>query len=181
MNFEKLSEILRNSAVAGAGGAGFPTYAKLNKNADTIILNCAECEPLLKLHRQVLENYAFEILSALTIIADATQAKQIIIAIKDSYEEALEAVKAELYSFPKVKIKLLPEIYPAGDEVVTIYETTKRVVQPGNIPISVGVIVFNVETVLNVTFLIMWLLPSNVPVNAKPVAADIFVAYEIGL
>ena len=150
MNFEKLSEILRNSAVAGAGGAGFPTYAKLNKNADTIILNCAECEPLLKLHRQVLENYAFEILSALTIIADATQAKDIIIAIKASYEEALEAVKAELYSFPKVKIKLLPEIYPAGDEVVTIYETTKRVVQPGNIPISVGVIVFNVETVLNV-------------------------------
>ena len=150
MNFETLSKILRNAAVAGAGGAGFPTYAKLNKNADTIILNCAECEPLLKLHRQVLENYSFEILSALNVIAECVDAKDIIIAIKGSYTEALDAVKAELYSFPKVKIKLLPEIYPAGDEVITIYETTKRVVQPGNIPISVGVIVFNVETVLNV-------------------------------
>ena len=33
--------------VVGAGGAGFPSYAKLNEKADTIILNCAECEPYL--------------------------------------------------------------------------------------------------------------------------------------
>ena len=78
MNFETLVDIIRNSAVAGAGGAGFPTYAKLDKRADTIILNCAECEPLLKLHRQVLEKYAYEILSALTVIADAVDAKDII-------------------------------------------------------------------------------------------------------
>ena len=55
VTFEKLTEIIRENGVAGAGGAGFPTYAKLDKRADTIILNCAECEPLLKLHRQVLE------------------------------------------------------------------------------------------------------------------------------
>ena len=36
MNFEELSKILRDSAVSGAGGAGFPTYAKLNKNADIL-------------------------------------------------------------------------------------------------------------------------------------------------
>lgn len=150
MNFETLVEIIRDNAIAGAGGAGFPTYAKLNKNADTIILNCAECEPLLKLHRQVLEKYAYEILSALNTIADAVDAKDIIIAVKGSYTAAIEAVKANMDSFKKVKIGILPEIYPAGDEVVTIYETTGRVVQPGNIPISVGVIVFNVETILNV-------------------------------
>ena len=55
MDFKALSEILKNAGVVGAGGAGFPSYAKLNDKADTIILNCAECEPLLKLHRQVLE------------------------------------------------------------------------------------------------------------------------------
>jgi Na+-translocating ferredoxin:NAD+ oxidoreductase RnfC subunit len=43
----------------------------------------------------------------------------------------------------------LPEVYPAGDEVVTIYETTGRVVAPGKLPISIGVIVYNVETMLN--------------------------------
>lgn len=40
MEFEKLQEKLRMGGVVGAGGAGFPSYAKLNKNADTIILNC---------------------------------------------------------------------------------------------------------------------------------------------
>ncbi len=53
MNLKDLQGILRDNGIVGAGGAGFPTYAKLNSAADTVILNCAECEPLLKLHRQV--------------------------------------------------------------------------------------------------------------------------------
>ena len=48
----------------------------------------------------------------------------------------------------------MPEVYPAGDEVVTIYETTGRVVPPGKLPISVGVTVFNVETMLNAYYAI---------------------------
>ena len=150
MEFNELTSILKKSGVAGAGGAGFPTYAKLDKKADTIILNCAECEPLLKLHRQVLEKYAYEIISTLEMIADVVGAKDVIIGIKPSYKKAVLAVEAVLPSFKKTKIGFLPEIYPAGDEVVLIYETTKRVVPPGNIPITVGVTVFNVETILNV-------------------------------
>ena len=71
MELTKLIETMRNAGIAGAGGAGFPAYAKLNAAADTVILNCAECEPLFKLHRQVLARYAEEILSALTEIADS--------------------------------------------------------------------------------------------------------------
>lgn len=150
MELSQLVEIMRSNGVAGAGGAGFPSYAKLDKRADTIILNCAECEPLLKLHRQVLETYALEIMSTLAIIADAVEAEQVIIAIKPSYKGAIEAVKAHLGEYPKIRIGLLPEIYPAGDEVITIYETTGRVVAPGALPITQGVTVFNVETVYNV-------------------------------
>lgn len=150
MNITELSTVMRENGVVGAGGAGFPSYAKLNTKADTIILNCAECEPLLKLHRQVLEKYAFEILSTLETIADAVEAEHIIIAVKGSYKNAVEAVKANMSSFKRVEIGILPEIYPAGDEVITIYETTGRVVPPGSIPIEVGVIVYNVETIYNV-------------------------------
>ncbi len=134
----------------GCGGAGFPSYAKLNKSADTVILNCAECEPLLKLHRQVMEKYAYEIMTALEEVAGALEAENVIIAIKQSYSGAVEAIKANLSSFRRIKIGFLPEVYPAGDEVVTIYETTGRVVPPGSIPIAVGCIVYNVETVLNI-------------------------------
>lgn len=150
MELAELTQLMKQNGVAGAGGAGFPAYAKLDKRADTIILNCAECEPLLKLHRQVLEKYAYEIVSTLEMIADAVEAKDVIIGVKPSYRKAVEAVEAVLPSFQKTKIGLLPEIYPAGDEVILIYETTKRVVPPGNIPITVGVTVFNVETILNV-------------------------------
>ncbi len=149
MDMNTFGAIMREAGVVGAGGAGFPSYAKLNQTADTIILNCAECEPLLKLHRQVLARYAKEIMMTLEEIADAIGAEQVIIAVKHAYTEAVEAVEAHLGEFKKTKIGLLPEIYPAGDEVVTIYETTGRVVNPGALPITVGCIVYNVETIYN--------------------------------
>ena len=92
MNYDELVKIIKDSGIVGAGGAGFPTYAKLDKRADTIILNCAECEPLLKLHRQLLERNAYEILSALSIISKTVGADNIIIGIKGSYKNALAAV-----------------------------------------------------------------------------------------
>lgn len=61
MEIQTLKQILQESGIVGAGGAGFPTYAKLDERAEIIIMNCAECEPLLKLHRQLLEQHAEEI------------------------------------------------------------------------------------------------------------------------
>ncbi|MBE6733262.1 MAG: NADH-quinone oxidoreductase subunit J [Ruminococcaceae bacterium] len=149
MELNKLKDILRDGGVVGAGGAGFPTYAKLDQNADTLILNCAECEPLLKLHRQVLERYAKEILHTLNLIAKAVEAKHVYVAVKRSYQKTIEAVKPLLSFFENIEICELPEVYPAGDEVVLTYEVTGRVVPAGSIPIAVGVTVLNVETVYN--------------------------------
>ena len=150
MNFNKLVEIVKNSGIEGAGGAGFPSYAKLDKKIDTIILNCAECEPLFKMHRQLLAGHAYEIISALHMICETVGAKQFIIAVKEKHKKTVDAVEAVLTDYENGKLFLLPSVYPAGDEVVLIYETTKRRVPPGNIPISVGVCVYNVETVWNI-------------------------------
>ena len=65
MDINELKRILKENGVVGAGGAGFPSYAKIDERANTIILNCAECEPLLKVHRQVLEKYTYEIITTL--------------------------------------------------------------------------------------------------------------------
>ena len=48
MDLNELKVRLKENVAVGAGGAGFPSYAKLSEKADTIILNCAECEPLLR-------------------------------------------------------------------------------------------------------------------------------------
>ena len=92
MTFEELKKVVRDAGIAGCGGAGFPSYAKLDKRADTIILNCAECEPLFNLHRQLLANFAKEILTALEEIRKAVDAKQVIIAVKPAYKDAIDAV-----------------------------------------------------------------------------------------
>ena len=150
MNIKELGSILQQNGIVGAGGAGFPTYAKLNENAKTIILNCAECEPLLRLHRQLLEKYAREIVETFHMMGQVMGSKDIVIGIKKAYKGAIEALNAVIGDYEGVRLGLLDEVYPAGDEVVLIYEVTGKVVRPGGLPIECGVAVFNVETVYNV-------------------------------
>lgn len=150
MEIAELSRILRENGIVGAGGAGFPTYGKLSDKADTILMNCAECEPLLKLHRQLLQVYAKEILEAFALIAETVHAKEAIIGIKKEYKSTIEALNEYINDFPMVRIHELPGAYPMGDEVVLIYEATGKVVRPGGLPIESGVAVFNVETLYNV-------------------------------
>lgn len=149
MEMKELSQILQQNGVVGAGGAGFPTYAKLDTRAETIILNCAECEPLLRLHRQLLEKYAQEIIDTFHLIGELVGARELVIGIKKAYTKTIEALREVIGGYTNVRLGLLDEVYPAGDEVVLIYEVTGKVVAPGSIPIMSGVAVFNVETVYN--------------------------------
>lgn len=149
MKLTELQGILKDNGIVGAGGAGFPTYAKLSEKADTVILNCAECEPLLKLHRQVLETHPQEIFEALELISKTVNAEKIFVALKKSYVNTADAIKPFLEFFDNIEICLLDDVYPAGDEIVLTYEVTGRIVPPGDIPLSVGVMVLNVETVYN--------------------------------
>ena len=165
MKIAELSKILRENGIVGAGGAGFPTYGKLSEAADTILLNCAECEPLLKLHRQVLREHAQEIMKAFHLVAETLGAKAII-GIKSEYKSTIGALEAYIGEYPEMSIHRLPGAYPMGDEVVLIYEATGRVVRPGGLPIECGVAVFNVETMYNI-YSAVW---ENHPVTEKYVS-----------
>ena len=147
MDIKELQKIIQESGVVGAGGAGFPTYVKIDQRANTIIMNCAECEPLLKLHRQLLKLHAYEIMKTFQMIAETVGAQEAIIGIKKSYKDTVEELNRHLGEFPNMRLALLDEVYPMGDEIVLIYEATGRVVRPGGLPIEEGVAVFNVETV----------------------------------
>ena len=148
MDIKELQNIIQENGVVGAGGAGFPTYMKLTDKANTILMNCAECEPLLKLHRQLLEKHAYEIMKTFHMVQETVGAS-----------EAIE-------EFPGMRLHLLDEVYPMGDEVVLIYEATGRVVRPGGLPIEQGVAVFNVETLYN----IYQAVEKKEPVTAKYVS-----------
>jgi len=149
---DDLKKTIEACGIVGAGGGGFPSHLKLDSRANTILLNCAECEPLVQVDQQLLSNYAKEIISALIKLAEALDAN-IVIAIKKTYNAAISAAESAVAtldrSHPPIRIAILDDIYPTGDEVVLIYEALGIVVPPGSLPIDVGCIVYNVETVYN--------------------------------
>lgn len=141
-------EAVRLAGVVGAGGAGFPTHVKLSAQADIVIVNGAECEPLLRVDQQLLVLERDLLLIGLALAMESTGAREGVIALKAKYHAAVNALEGHLPA--GVRLHMLPDIYPAGDEVIVVHEVTGRVVPPGGLPIQVGVVVNNVQTLINV-------------------------------
>lgn len=137
----------RDAGLVGAGGAGFPTHVKLAGEAEIYIVNGAECEPLLKVDQQLGEKYAEELVRGLELAMHSVCAREGIICLKAKYEKAIAAITPLLK--PGMRIHILKDVYPAGDEVITIWMATGRRVPPGGLPKDVGVAVNNVLTLIN--------------------------------
>ena len=149
MLIDELKEIARQNGIVGAGGAGFPAYAIMTDAADTVILNCAECEPLLQLHKQLLAMHAEEIIRMLDEVRETLGAKEAVVGIKSEHKHTIHILEEVLRDYPKVRICALNAAYPMGDEVILIYEATGRVIKPGGLPIDEHVVVYNTETMYN--------------------------------
>jgi Na+-translocating ferredoxin:NAD+ oxidoreductase RnfC subunit len=150
MDLRELKTVIYEKGVVGAGGAGFPTHMKLNNNIEVVILNSCECEPLLKVDKNLISTYAGNILKALSLVVETVGAKKGIVALKNTYKTAIKAVEAEIEAFPELHIKKMEDVYPAGDEVVLVYETTGKIIPEGGLPIDVNAVVINTETMLNI-------------------------------
>ena len=145
-----VKEMVMNAGILGAGGAGFPTHVKINCQAGAVIVNGAECEPLLRVDQQVMELYAAEVVEGLRLVMEQTGAKEGVIALKKHYEGAVKALGAAIEPFGQLRLHLLREYYPAGDEQQIVYEVTGRVVPTGGLPLDVGAVVCNASPLLNV-------------------------------
>jgi len=143
-----ISSRVRAAGVVGAGGAGFPTHVKLAAKAEIVLLNGAECEPLLKTDQQLAALYPQLVVAGLREAMAATGATRGIIALKAKYKEAIAALQSHLT--PPMEIAVLPDIYPAGDEVMAIWFATGRRVPPGGIPLNIGVVVHNIQSAINI-------------------------------
>lgn len=144
----ELKELMRSAGIVGAGGAGFPSYAKLAEGADTLLVNGSECEPLLYTDYTILKYELDTVISGITLVMREAKIPRAILAIKEHTAERLNLSEGDTLS-RGISVKVLPNVYPIGDEISLIYESTGRVVRPGTLPIGVGVIVYNVETLYN--------------------------------
>jgi Na+-translocating ferredoxin:NAD+ oxidoreductase RnfC subunit len=145
-----VAETVKQCGVVGAGGAGFPTHVKLQARADIVIVNGAECEPLLCSDEYLMERDAGRLVRGTGYIMQSCGAGKAYIALKEKHAEAVRILKKALSSCEGVELYLLEDVYPAGDEFLLVYDITGRVVPEGGIPPDVGCVVDNVETVVNI-------------------------------
>ncbi|HHV42543.1 MAG TPA: electron transport complex subunit RsxC [Clostridiaceae bacterium] len=149
---------LRSSGLVGQGGAAFPTFVKMNpppeKKVDLLLVNGAECEPYITSDHRVMVEYPDEVIKGCRIAAHWLGVEEVIICIEDNKPEAVTALRQQINEQVKsneseapIKIMTLPTMYPHGAEKVQIMKLTGRVVPVGGLPLDVGVVVQNVQTI----------------------------------
>jgi Na+-translocating ferredoxin:NAD+ oxidoreductase RnfC subunit len=143
-----LVEKVRNAGVVGAGGAGFPCYVKMQAQADVVIANGAECEPLLYKDQTVIQQFSAELLQGMALLMEQTGASRGVIAIKEKHQDSISHIEPLLPG--NIELKRMRNVYPAGDEYELVYEITGNRIPAGGLPKDIGVLVQNVETLVNI-------------------------------
>ena len=144
---------IREAGIVGLGGAGFPSFIKLNPGihhfAETLIINGIECEPYITCDDILMCERAEGILDGIAVIQYAVKAKQCIIAIEDNKQDAISAMQQALSAhsgLPNTKIVVVPTRYPAGSEKQLIQAITGKQVPSNSLPIELGIICHNIGT-----------------------------------
>jgi len=145
-----LRNIVREAGIVGLGGAGFPTFIKLNpgslKSVRTLILNGVECEPYITCDDMLMRERADEIVSGMRIMRHALRAEECIIAIEDNKPQAYEAMVTATRNERDVFVKRVPTIYPEGSEKQLVQVLTGKEVPSNGLAINIGVVCQNVGT-----------------------------------
>ncbi len=144
----EIIDIVKNAGIVGMGGAGFPTYVKLQpKNPiEAVLLNGCECEPLLTADHRLLLEYADQIIYGLKAIMKAVNAPKGAIVIEDNKPDAIALLESKLEGVENIEVVTARTKYPQGAEKMLIKRVLGRSVPSGGLPADVGAVVCNVST-----------------------------------
>ena len=145
----EIIEIVKNAGIVGMGGAGFPTYVKLNpgKPIDAVLVNACECEPMLTADHRVLLEYADDIIFGLLAEMKTVAAPKGIIVIEENKPDAIALLREKTADIEGIEILEVATQYPQGGEKMLIKRAMGRSVPSGKLPADVGACVSNVSTV----------------------------------
>jgi electron transport complex protein RnfC len=156
LDSSELRNIIREAGIVGLGGAGFPSFIKLNPGSrtavDTLIINGAECEPYITCDDILMRERADEVIDGVRIMRHALQAKQCLIGIEDNKPKALAAIRDTLERLGEKSIEVVevPTRYPTGGEKQLIKVLTDKEVPSQGLPIDIGIVCHNVATAASV-------------------------------
>lgn len=144
-------QAVKDSGSVGLGGAGFPTYVKLDypddAKIDTLVVNGAECEPYINSDYRAFIEDGEKIAAGIRVILEKLGLERAIIGIEADKPKAIKKMTELTASDSNISVLKLKSNYPQGAEKVLIYNATGRVVEAGKLPMSAGCIVINCSTV----------------------------------
>lgn len=160
---DEIIKIIKEAGIVGMGGACFPTHVKLtpppNKNVDYIIVNAAECEPYLTCDYRLMIEETENIVEGLKILLHIFPQAKGYIGIENNKYNAIKAMKNATKDIPNIEVKVLKTKYPQGSEKQLIAAITKREIPSGKLPIDVGCIVQNVDTIYEIYKTVVFDIP----------------------
>ncbi|MFW5409211.1 electron transport complex subunit RsxC [Pectobacterium brasiliense] len=140
---------LHQAGIAGLGGAGFPTAAKLQggmRGIETLIINGAECEPYITADDRLMQECAEEIIQGVEILSFLLQPKRILIGIEDNKPEAISTLRLALSNRSDMQLRVIPTKYPSGGAKQLTKILTGKEVPFGKHSAAIGVLMQNVGT-----------------------------------
>ena len=145
----EIIDIVKNAGIVGMGGAGFPTYVKLNpgKPIDAVLVNACECEPMLTADHRMLLEFADDIIFGLQAEMKAVDAPKGIIVIEENKPDAIALLREKTAQIEGIEVLEVATQYPQGGEKMLIKRAMGRSVPSGKLPADVGACVSNVSTV----------------------------------
>lgn len=154
LDTDEIIHIIREAGIVGMGGAGFPTHIKLSPPADKtishIIVNGAECEPYLTSDHRVMLETPEEVLEGLLVVKHLFPEAQAYIGVEENKKDAIALLKQRVAAYPGIEILTLAKKYPQGAEKQLIYAVTGQEVPSGGLPMDVGCLVLNIDTVASI-------------------------------
>lgn len=155
---EAFVQAVRDSGLVGLGGAGFPTYLKMQppagKEPDTLVINAAECEPYITSDFRMVIEHPDEIIEGILLVMKHMNIPRALIGVENNKPQAIEVLNGELRKLEQqtasksnIAAVSLKTQYPQGAEKMLVYALTRRKIPSGGLPHDVGVLVLNVSTV----------------------------------
>ena len=146
---DALKQKVAEAGLVGMGGATFPTHVKLSppkeKPIDAVILNGAECEPMLTADHRLMLEAPEQIVEGLQIVRKILGAKQALIGIEKNKPDAIVSMEKAVQG-TDIRVVPMTVKYPQGAEKQLIDACLGRKIPSGGLPMDVGAVVQNVGT-----------------------------------
>lgn len=152
LTLEDYARITKEVSLVGLGGSSFPTYIKFQTKdpIETILINGVECEPYISSDHRIILEHPRRVIEGSKYAMQAFKAKRVLICIKEKYQDLYDCLTAELTRHPGLNIEVcrVGNHYPQGWEIELIKSALGVKVPSGVLPAKLGIMVFNVSTIV---------------------------------